>query len=80
MHAGWNKPEIYLDPAIRRGMSGFAMSGHSEVQDGLKLLRRDLKTGEWEKRNGRFKTKSSCDLGFIFIKIHRHQDNQVDRN
>jgi ubiquinone/menaquinone biosynthesis C-methylase UbiE len=69
MHAGWNKPEIYLDPAIRRGMSGFAMSGHSEVQDGLKLLRRDLKTGEWVKRNGRFKTKNSCDLGFIFVKI-----------
>ena len=80
MHSGWNKPEIYLDPEIRRGMSGFAMSGHSEVEDGLKLLCRDLKTGEWEKRNGRFRTKGSYDVGFIFVNIKRHQNNQVSRN
>lgn len=69
MHTGWNKPEIYLDPEIRRGMSGFAMSDHSEVQNGLKLLRRDLKTGEWEKQNGWLRSKDNYDFGFIFVKI-----------
>jgi len=78
MHSGWNKPEIYLDPAIRKGMSGFAMSDHSAIQDGLELLRRDLKTGEWDKRNGQLRTKKSCDLGFIFVKIQSNQDVQVD--
>ena len=78
MHAGWNKPEIYLDPAVRIGMSGFAMSDQSEVQDGLELLHRDLITGKWEKRNGRFRTKGSYDFGFIFVNIKRRQDNQVD--
>ena len=69
MHAWWNKSEIYLDHEIRKGMSGFAMSDHSEVQNGLNLLRRDLKTGEWEKQNGWLMTKDSYDFGFIFVKI-----------
>jgi ubiquinone/menaquinone biosynthesis C-methylase UbiE len=69
MHAGWNKPEIYLDPEIRKGMSGFALSGNSEIQNGLKQLRRDLKTGEWEKQNGWLRTKDSYNFGFIFVKI-----------
>lgn len=72
MHAGWNRPEVYLDPVARRGMSGFAMSDHSEVQAGLDLLGRDLELGEWEKRNGHLRTKESYDLGFIFVKIQPH--------
>jgi ubiquinone/menaquinone biosynthesis C-methylase UbiE len=78
MHAGWNKPEIYLDPAVRRGMSGFSMSDHSEVQDDLNLLRRDLETGTWEKQNGQLRTKYSYDLGFIFVKIRSNQGIQAD--
>ena len=50
-------------------MSGFATADHSEVQAGLDLLSRDLKSGEWEKRNGHLRTKESYDLGFIFVKI-----------
>jgi ubiquinone/menaquinone biosynthesis C-methylase UbiE len=69
MHAGWNRPEVYLDPVARRGMSGFAMSDHSEVTTGLDLLGRDLELGEWENRNGHLRTKESYDLGFIFVKI-----------
>jgi ubiquinone/menaquinone biosynthesis C-methylase UbiE len=74
MHSGWNKPEIYLDPEIRKGMSGFAMAAQAEVKDGLRMLRRDLRTGEWEKCNGRLRTKESCDFGFIFVKIKRQKD------
>jgi ubiquinone/menaquinone biosynthesis C-methylase UbiE len=73
MHAGWNRPEVYLDPAARRGMSGFAMSDHAEVQAGLDLLSRDLNSGEWEKQNGHLRTKDSYDLGFIFVKIQPNQ-------
>jgi ubiquinone/menaquinone biosynthesis C-methylase UbiE len=80
MHAGWNKPEIYLDPAVRRGMSGFAMSDHSAIQDGLKLLRHDIKTGEWDKRNGQLRAKQSYDFGFIFVKMQPKQDFQADAN
>lgn len=78
MHAGWNKPEVYLDPAVRRGMSGFAISDNSEVQAGLDLLRRDLESGEWEKRNGCLRTKDSYNLGFIFLKIQ--PNNLIQRS
>jgi SAM-dependent methyltransferase len=73
MHTGWNRPELYLDPAVRRGMSGFALAAQSEVQAGLDRLGRDLKRGEWEKRYGRLRTMESCDLGFIFLKIQPFQ-------
>ncbi|OGP64918.1 MAG: hypothetical protein A2169_05780 [Deltaproteobacteria bacterium RBG_13_47_9] len=78
MHAGWNKPELYLNPAARRGMSGFAVADQSEIQAGLNLLSRDLKTGEWEKRNGQLRSKGSYDLGFIFVKIQHNQGIQAD--
>lgn len=73
MHAGWNRPEVYLDPVARRGMSGFAMSDHSVVQAGLDLLSRDLNSGKWDKQNGHLRTKDSYDLGFIFVKIQPNQ-------
>lgn len=69
MHAGWNRPEVYFDYAVRRGMSGFAMSDCSEIQAGLDLLSLDLKSGEWDKRNGHLRAKDSYDLGFVFVKI-----------
>jgi len=73
MHAGWNRPEVYLDPPVRKVMSGFAMSDHAEVQAGLDLLSRDLNSGEWEKQNGHLRKKDSYDLGFIFVKIQPNQ-------
>lgn len=69
MHTGWNKPEIYLDTSVRRCMSGFALAAQTEVQEGLKLLSRDLENGKWEKQNGHLRTKESYDLGFMFVKI-----------
>ncbi|HOF77271.1 MAG TPA: class I SAM-dependent methyltransferase [Smithellaceae bacterium] len=71
MHSGWNRPEVYLDPVARCGMSGFAMADHSEVQAGLDLLGRDLKLGKWEQDYGHLRTKESYDLGFIFVKIQQ---------
>lgn len=69
MHTGWNRPEIYFNSAIRRGMSGFAMADPAEVENGLNLLRRDLESGEWDKVNGHLRTKKEYDLGFMFVKI-----------
>jgi ubiquinone/menaquinone biosynthesis C-methylase UbiE len=69
MHAGWNRPEVYLDPVVRKGMSGFAMADQFEVQVGLDLLGRDLKLGKWDQRYGHLRKRACCDLGFIFVKI-----------
>ena len=69
MHAGWNRPEIYLQPAIRRGMSGFALADPVEVQNGIKMLKRDLETDDWDIRYGHLRNKDDYDLGFAFVKL-----------
>lgn len=49
MYCGKHNPEMYLDPAIRKGSSGFAAFGdEGEVEAGLKRLSIDIQTGEIE--------------------------------
>jgi SAM-dependent methyltransferase len=69
MHSGWNRPELYLDPNVRRCMSGFALACESEVQDGVERLRRDLECGRWDERFGALRKRESYDLGFVFLKF-----------
>jgi ubiquinone/menaquinone biosynthesis C-methylase UbiE len=69
MHAGWNRPEIYFEPAIQRGMSGFALADPVEICNGLNNLRRDLEIGDWDKRFGYLRNIDDYDLGFVFVKI-----------
>lgn len=69
MHSGWNKPEIYFEPDIRRGMSGFALADPVEINNGLCKLRHDLETGDWDKRFGYLRYNDDYDLGFVFVKI-----------
>jgi ubiquinone/menaquinone biosynthesis C-methylase UbiE len=43
---GKNRPELYLDPRVRAGISFFANAeDHSEVEDGVGKLRRDIESG-----------------------------------
>src|SRR5262249_9170962 len=48
LYAYWRRPAAYLDPRIRSGSSSFWAIGDAEA--GLQQLRRDLETGEWERR------------------------------
>jgi ubiquinone/menaquinone biosynthesis C-methylase UbiE len=71
MHSGWNRPEIYLDETLRRNMSGFALAQPEEVAGGLADLRRDLESGEWDRRFGYLRQEASLDLGFRFLRLAR---------
>ncbi|MEZ5315482.1 MAG: hypothetical protein R3E91_04655 [Chlamydiales bacterium] len=45
LHAGKSQPSMYLDPAIRAGISSFARPGfEGEVSEGLEALKRDIET------------------------------------
>ena len=45
-YAGKHRPEIYLDPAVRAGISMFAdLADPGEVADGVERLRIDIQTG-----------------------------------
>lgn len=67
MCAGWNRPEIYLDPMMRQNTSGFALASKPVVQRGITLLENDLQSGKWDKLNGYLRRKDSFDAGFRFL-------------
>ncbi len=62
--AYWARPEAYLDPAVRAGMSSFARAG---AEAGLERLRADLASGAWHARHGHLMTKDELDVGYRLI-------------
>jgi ubiquinone/menaquinone biosynthesis C-methylase UbiE len=68
MYAGWNKPEIYLDPQFRENVSGLALAPETIVQKGVEALRIDLESGKWDKENGYLRRQESFDAGFRFLR------------
>jgi hypothetical protein len=67
--AYWCRPQAYLDPAIRSGMSGFAAI--PKLDEGLVRLRRDLQTGEWERRFGHLLHQVSLDIGYRLLVVKK---------
>ncbi len=62
--AYWARPEAYLDPAVRAGISSFALPG---TEAGLERLRADLVTGAWHTRHGELLTRDTLDLGYRLV-------------
>ena len=68
-HAYWRRPEAYLDPVVRLGISAFALMDQACVQDGLARLARDLESGEWARRNADLLELDELDAGYRLV-IH----------
>jgi SAM-dependent methyltransferase len=66
--AYWQRPDAYLDPAVRNAISTFARVDN--VQEGLSRLREDLHSGVWHRRNATLLTESSLDLGYRLVVSH----------
>ncbi len=69
MGAGWRTPEIYLDPLIRQIMSGFTLADTEVVRRGIKCLRNDLKSGEWDNNYGHNRQRCSFDAGYRLLRF-----------
>jgi SAM-dependent methyltransferase len=67
MAAGWRRPEMYLDPEIRRGISGFALSDQSEIDKGLRRLQADIADGTWRTKYAELLSRESIDWGYRFV-------------
>jgi SAM-dependent methyltransferase len=63
--AYWRRPDAYLDPAVRAGMSMFTHT--AEVDDELSVLRADIASGAWHRRNAELLDKTSLDLGYRLV-------------
>lgn len=69
--AGWRRPEMYLDPDIRAGMSAFTLADEWVVNKGLQKLKEDLQAGAWEEKYGWLKELNEADLGYRFVCIRK---------
>lgn len=67
MGAFWRRPEHYLDPVVRAGISGFSLIGDEDLARGLARLEADLRSGAWENRHRDLLERESLDLGYRLV-------------
>lgn len=65
--AYWRRPDAYLDPAVRAGMSLFTRSGEGVVEAGLARLAADLRSGRWQYQHADIVNLAELDLGYRLI-------------
>ena len=63
--AWWARPEAYLDPVVRAGISCFP--GMSGVEARVDLLRDDLASGRWHERYGSVLERDWMDFGYRLV-------------
>jgi len=69
--AFWRRPEAYLDPAVRAGISTMARR-EGELAGGIARLRADLESGEWARRHADLLDLDELDLGYrLLVEIGR---------
>jgi SAM-dependent methyltransferase len=65
--AFWRRPEAYLDPDVRAGMSVFPRLSDETVERGVSQLADDLRSGEWKRRNAVLLDLDEIDLGYRLV-------------
>jgi SAM-dependent methyltransferase len=67
MGAFWARPEAYLDPGVRAGISTLAGAPEGTHDEGLARLAADLESGEWDARFGHLRSLEQLDLGYRLV-------------
>jgi ubiquinone/menaquinone biosynthesis C-methylase UbiE len=65
--AFWARPEAYLDPQLRAGMSVFALMDPVIVDSAMARLRADLDDGTWARRNAELFDLEELDAGYQLL-------------
>ncbi len=65
--AYWARPELYLDPRRRAGMSAVRKLDPALVEAGIDRLRDDLASGAWDARWGHLRDLPELDLGYRLL-------------
>lgn len=69
--AFWRRPEAYLDPVVRAGISGLAKRTDAELAEGLARLRADLDSGAWARRHADLLELDELDIGYRLLVSRR---------
>ena len=65
--AHWRRPEAYLDPVVRAGISTMAKRAPGELDVGLAQLEEDVRTGAWAERHADLLELEELDLGYRLL-------------
>ena len=65
--AYWRRPAAYLDPGVRRCISGLDLPPAKDLQPGPKRSRRDLDTGAWQARHRDLLSLNEIDAGLRLV-------------
>jgi SAM-dependent methyltransferase len=66
-HAYWRRPEAYLDPVVRAGISCIARLPDDVVDPAVERLRADLDTGNWARRHADLIELDELDVGYRLV-------------
>jgi len=65
--AFWRRPEAYLNPEVRAGISMFTQSDPQAVRRGIDALAGDLADGTWHRRHRDLLERDSYDAGYRLL-------------
>lgn len=63
----WDRPELHLDPQVRRASSVWHLMEAEETERGLAALRADLESGAWDGRHSNLRTAPELDVGLRLL-------------
>jgi hypothetical protein len=64
--AFWRRPDAYLDPVVRAGISNLAHFGDA-LAPAFERLAADLESGEWDRRHAALLELDELDLGYRIV-------------
>jgi SAM-dependent methyltransferase len=70
-HAYWRRPEAYLDPQVRAGISAFALMDPACMEEGLARLAADLESGAWRQLHADLLELDELDGGYRLLVAER---------
>ncbi|MFC9294621.1 methyltransferase domain-containing protein [Streptomyces sp. NPDC057011] len=65
--AFWRRPEAYLDPEVRAGISMLAQTDEEVLRPGLARLSDDLSSGLWHTRHADLLHRETLDIGYRLV-------------
>jgi len=69
--AYWRRPDAYLDPGVRAGISALAQLDRDVISRGVARLASDLDSGAWEHRFGHLRSLDALDAGYRILVADR---------
>lgn len=76
----WDRPEMHLDPQVRRASSVWHLMAPEEAERGLDALRADLESGAWDERYGHLRTEPELDVGLRLVVAELDERPRLDSN